>query len=367
MPSPLLYFSDSFLAHDTGGHPESPQRLKAILTQLETCGLYGKLGLRQPRPVDRALLERLHHPRYLAELEAFCRDSGKGRRIDEDTIASPGTYPAALEAAGAAVDMTEALLSDVCDTAFSLVRPPGHHAMPAHTMGFCFFNNVAVAALYALEQLGLERVAILDWDAHHGNGTEHMFYRDPRVLFVSWHQDPNWPGTGHLEDIGEGPGKGYNLNIPLPVGYGDAAFMRTYQALVSPALRRFQPQLILVSAGYDAHHADILTQMGLTATGFASLTEAVMADATRLCRGKAGFLLEGGYHVQALANSVAATVDTLLAMQARPFAESLGRAPEVDTLALDTLIARIQAIQPLLQSEPVDPQASANETKESGL
>ncbi|MEZ0372954.1 MAG: histone deacetylase family protein [Candidatus Sericytochromatia bacterium] len=351
MRAPWLYYSDSFLQHETAGHPESPQRLLTTLKQLDESGIKRHLQLRTPGPVDRGLLERLHHPRYLAEVEAFCQSAGSGRRIDEDTIASRGSYAAALDAAGAAVAMTEALLGDACDTAFSLVRPPGHHAMPQHTMGFCFFNNVALAALYALERGGLERVAILDWDAHHGNGTEHIFYRDPRVLFVSWHQDPNWPGTGKLEDIGEGPGKGYNLNIPLPVNYGDAAFLRSYEALVAPALERFKPQLILVSAGYDAHHADILTQMGLTATGFAQLTEAVMQTAERQCRGKAGFLLEGGYHVQALANSVTATLATLLQQQAAPFAERLGPPPAVETLALEVLIEKIRRIQPLLQKE----------------
>lgn len=351
MSEPWLYYSDSFLAHDTGGHPESPERLRSILKQLETSDLRRHLTAKNPRSIDRNLLLRLHEPRYLAELEAFCANAGSGRRLDEDTIASPGSWAAALKAAGAAVDMTEALLSDRCDTAFSLARPPGHHAMPQHSMGFCLFNNVALAALYALERVGLKRVAILDWDAHHGNGTEHMFYRDPRVFFVSWHQDPNWPGTGLIEDIGEGPGAGYNLNIPLPVGYGDAEFLRTFETLVAPALDKFQPELILVSAGYDAHHADILTQMGLTATGFAKLTEAVMKQADRHCRGKAGFLLEGGYHVQALANSVSATIDTLLEQQARRFAESLGQAPEVDPLALDALIEKISAIQPLLQPD----------------
>lgn len=348
MGAPWLYYSESFLGHETGGHPESPERLRQIHRTLEAEGIKRHLVQRVPQPVDRRLLERLHQPAYLRQLESFCAGSSVARRIDEDTITSSGSWQAALEAAGAAVGMTEALLTDKCDTAFSLVRPPGHHAMPAHTMGFCLFNNVALAALHALDS-GLERVAILDWDAHHGNGTEHMFYRDPRVLFVSWHQDPNWPGTGKVEDIGEGPGEGYNLNIPLPVGYGDAAFLTTYARLVEPALEKFRPQLILISAGYDAHHADILTHMGLTATGFGRLTEAVMQTATRLCRGKAGFLLEGGYHVQALANSVSATLQTLLAQQATPFAETLGPAPAVDMLALDKLIEKIRTVQPLLQ------------------
>lgn len=349
MKTPWLFYTDSFLGHQTGGHPESPERLRAILRQLEASDLRRHLIEKTPRPVERALLERLHAPDYLDGLAAFCLGSGSGRRVDEDTIASTGSYTAALDAAGAAVDMTEALLSDACDTAFSLVRPPGHHAMPQHTMGFCFFNNVALAALWALERGGLERVAILDWDAHHGNGTEHIFYRDPRVLFVSWHQDPNWPHTGHVDDIGEGPGRGYNLNIPLPKGSGDAAFLSTYQTLVAPALEKFRPQLILVSAGYDAHHADILTEMGLTATGFGQLTEAVMRSAETLCGGKAGFLLEGGYHVQALANSAAATLETLLQQQARPFAEQLGLPPAARDAALERLIERIQTIQPLLQ------------------
>lgn len=352
MKTPWLFYTDSFLGHQTGGHPESPERLKAILQALEARNLRRHLKDKTPRPVSRELLERLHAPHYLASFESFCRDSGNGRRIDEDTIASVGSYTAALDAAGAAVDMTEALLSDACDTAYSLVRPPGHHAMPHHSMGFCFFNNVALAALYALEQGGLERVAILDWDAHHGNGTEHMFYRDPRVLFVSWHQDPNWPGTGRIEDIGAGPGHGYNLNIPLPLGSGDAAFLRTYQVLVEPVLRRFRPQLILISAGYDAHHADTLTHMGLTASGFGQLTEAVMKTAEGDARGKVGFLLEGGYHIQALANSVTSTLETLLEQQAQPFAEQLGAPPVAELESLQPLIEQIQTLQPLLQPIP---------------
>lgn len=351
MKAPWLYYSESFLGHETAGHPESPERLKSILRQLESSGLQKHLQQKSPREIERELLLKLHSAQYLKEVEAFCQQAGPGQRIDEDTIASQGSFKAALHAAGAAVSMTDALLSDACDTAFSLVRPPGHHAMPTHTMGFCFFNNVALAALYALERIGLKRVAILDWDAHHGNGTEHMFYQDPRVLTVSWHQDPNWPGTGAIEDLGEGAGHGFNLNIPLPKGSGNQAFLKSFEALVAPALARFKPELILVSAGYDAHHADILTEMGLTASGFAQLTELVMKQAEIHSQGKAGFLLEGGYHVQALANSVASTFETLLHQEARPFSEQLGAAPEIDPATTEAIIQRVQAIHPLLQKE----------------
>lgn len=351
MKSPWIYYSDTYLNHQTDGHPESPERLKRILWQLDQSNLWKHLHRETPRAIDRDILLRLHSETYLHELEAFCKASGSGRRIDEDTIASQGTFAAAMEAAGSAIEMTDALLSDRCDTAFSFVRPPGHHAMPSHTMGFCFFNNVALAAIYAIERLGLKRVAILDWDAHHGNGTEHMFYADPRVLFVSWHQDPNWPGTGAITDIGEGAGIGFNINIPLPKGSGDQVFLNTYQTLVAPALAKFKPELILISAGYDAHHADILTQMGLTATGFGQLTEEILKQAEALCHGKVGFLLEGGYNVHALANSVASTLETVLHQEARPFAESLGQAPETDPAMLGPIITQIKTVQTLLKED----------------
>lgn len=349
MPKPMLFYTSECLTHLTAGHPESPERLATIWQRLETQDILKHLQLQTPQPVKLKLLERIHQPAYLDSLERFAQTSGSGRRIDEDTVVSEGTYGAALAAAGAAVEMVEALVSDRCQQAFSLIRPPGHHAMPGYLMGFCFFNNIALAALYALEALGLQRIAILDWDAHHGNGTEHIFYRDPRVLTVSWHQAPNWPGTGAWQDQGEGPGWGYSLNVPLPQGSGYSAFERSWSQVVYPALQRFNPQMILVAAGYDAHHADGLTQMGMTATGFACLTELIMQGAEQLGIEKVGFVLEGGYHLEALANSVYATLATLLNQQAQPFAEHLGEPGEA-LGSIDQMILNLQA-HPLLAKE----------------
>jgi len=348
MTMPWLFYSQACLQHLTAGHPESPERLRAILKQLDLSGLLAHLPQFEPSPIDTALLRRIHQPAYIASFERFCQQAGQGTRIDEDTVVSEGSYAAAQHAAGAAIHLTEALISERCNSAFALIRPPGHHAMPQHLMGFCFFNNVALAALYALEQLGLQRVAILDWDAHHGNGTEHIFYRDPRVLTVSWHQDPNWPGTGHVSDLGEGPGLGYNLNIPLPAGSTYPVFAQTYTQVVQPALARFQPQLLLVSAGYDAHHADSLTDMGLSASGFARLTELIMQGAESLGVEKVGFLLEGGYNLEALAHSVTATLRTLSHQEAQHEAEPFSAPPEHDSSSVSTLIEQLQNMHPLL-------------------
>lgn len=350
MAAPLLFYSTDFLEHLTAGHPESPLRLSEILKQLDSDRLSQKLRFHEPRPAELDFIQRIHAEHYLAQVQAFCQTAGTGRRIDEDTVVSVGTFPAARKAAGAAIDMVEALTQDRCDSAFCLVRPPGHHAMPHHLMGFCFFNNLALAALYAIEQLGLKRVAILDWDAHHGNGTEAIFYRDPRVLTVSWHQSPNWPGTGKIEDWGEGPGLGYSLNIPLPARSGVSAFMQTYKQVVGPALERFQPDLVLVAAGYDAHHADILTDMGMTATGYAQLTELIMGHLTQIGVPKVGFSLEGGYHLQALANSVSATLKTLIKQEARPYKETFSVPSEVDLVALPNLIGQLLSRHPLFQA-----------------
>lgn len=344
---PWLFYSEDCLRHLTAGHPESPERLKSILKALEDANLLTHTQIVEPRQATADFIERIHAPTYMQRFQRFCEQAGDGQRIDEDTVVSEGSYGAALRSAGAAIHLVEALSSGECPTGFTLTRPPGHHAMPGYVMGFCFFNNVALAALYALEHLGIERVAILDWDAHHGNGTEYIFYRDPRVLCVSWHQDPNWPGTGRIEDMGEGPGLGSTLNIPLPLNFGEQAFLQTYRQLVEPALQRFAPQLILVSAGYDAHHADILTQMGMSASGFAKLTETVMQTAARLGQ-KVGFILEGGYKLEALSASVAATVSTLLNEQAQAWKEDLGPIPEVDEAALVPLIEKINGMHPLL-------------------
>lgn len=322
MKAPWLFYSRDFLDHLTAGHPESPERLHTILNVLDQQALLSQFKQVEPQRLHEDFIYRIHSPHYVKRFADFSALAGQGQRIDEDTVVSTGSFPAAQKAAGTAVDMVDALLSDRCDTAFGLVRPPGHHAMPHYLMGFCFFNNLALAALHALEQHQLSRIAILDWDAHHGNGAEAIFYMDPRVFTVSWHQDPNWPGTGHIGDAGAGVGLGYNLNIPLPWHAGLPAFLESFETVVAPALRHYQPQLILVAAGYDAHHADLLTEMNMDANGFAHLTATLMGLSHELgC--KTGFLLEGGYHLEALSHSVAATLDTLLHQRVRPRTETL--------------------------------------------
>jgi acetoin utilization deacetylase AcuC-like enzyme len=348
MSRPLLFYSEDALKHQTLGHPESPLRLESILRRLRDVRLWQDLPHRVPQPIAQTTLLGIHDAAYVHLLERFCSSAGEGQRIDENTVVSEGSYRAALLAGGAAVEMVDAMLAGECQTAFSLMRPPGHHAMPAHTMGFCLFNNIALAARRALEQ-GLQRVLILDWDAHHGNATEHMFYKDPRVLTVSWHQTPNWPGTGAMEDMGNGPGYGTNVNLPMPKGYGNTEYLRTFQEIIVPLADAYKPELILVSAGYDAHLADLLTDMGLTAGGFSALTEEVMKLAERWTKGKAGFILEGGYNVSALAASVEGTLQTLVQEQIvipeEPFLPlNINNNPDKVTQMID----KIKMIQPLL-------------------
>ncbi len=345
MTTPYLFYSRDFLGHQTAGHPESPERLLTILKTLDAHQVLSQCKQIEPEPLSEQFIYRIHNPHYVKRFAQFCTQAGEGQRIDENTVVSTGTYPAARKAAGAAVGMVDALLNGQCDRAFALVRPPGHHAMPHYLMGFCFFNNIALAALHALETHQLKRVAILDWDAHHGNGGEAIFYQDPRVFTVSWHQDPNWPGTGAIEDVGADAGRGYNLNIPLPKKYGTPAFLKSFDALVAPALQKFSPELVLVAAGYDAHHADILTEMGLNATGFSMLTEAVMRLSDRV-GAKTGFLLEGGYQLEALSNSVTATLQTLLNEESRPFKESFLPALEMNYDDLDAYLNRIKVQHP---------------------
>lgn len=352
MSEPLLFYAEECLLHQNpahpDAHPESPQRLKTILSQLEQTRLWQTLPRRKPQPIAHEQLLKLHDPHYLERLEHFCQRAGAGARMDENTLVSEHSFQAACLSAGGAIALSEALLAGETRSAFALMRPPGHHAMPAYSMGFCLFNNVALAARHALDN-GLKRVLILDWDAHHGNATEHMFYSDPRVLFISWHQNPNWPGTGAITDRGEGAGYGTNVNIPMPRGSGPAEYLQTFRELVVPLADSFRPELILVSAGYDAHFADPLTQLGLTVTGFSALTEAVMQLADRHTGGKAGFLLEGGYHVEALAHSVTITLQTLVQEQAQtardPVPDNTRPEPAED---IARVIQTVRLIQPLL-------------------
>ncbi len=302
-----LYDDPIFREHDSGpGHPERPQRLDAIRRGVRDAGLEPRLTALRPRPAMHEELVRVHTEEHVRTVAAT---EGRTVRFDPDTQAGPRSYEAALHAAGAAVDAVQRVLDGALDRAFCLCRPPGHHAEAERAMGFCLFNNAAVAAAHALAA-GLERVLIVDIDVHHGNGTQHIFETDPRVLYVSSHAYPFYPGTGALDEVGLGPGEGFTVNLPLPAGMGDGEYARVYRDVVEPIGRAFAPELVLVSAGFDAYAGDPLAGMRLSARGYRELVHACL-DCASSARGVV-VLLEGGYDLEGLAACGAEVVRGLL-------------------------------------------------------
>jgi acetoin utilization deacetylase AcuC-like enzyme len=305
--APLYFRHESSLEHETGAHPEGPGRIPAIERELSGRDWLG-YERREAPEVDLKVLRRVHPATYIDEVR-FMSERGGGA-FDPDTIASEGTYEAALHAAGGAVAMVEALVGGEAPVGFCGLRPPGHHAEPRVAMGFCFFNTVAVAARHALDALGLERVFVLDWDVHHGNGTNDIFGESAQVLFASIHQYPWYPGTGPLTDVGSGDGEGFSLNLPVPSGAGEDVWLSLVEHVVVPAARAFEPQLVLISAGFDAHRDDPLGMCTLEASSFASMALWMRSLADSLGVSVGG-VLEGGYDLRALASSCAATLEAL--------------------------------------------------------
>jgi acetoin utilization deacetylase AcuC-like enzyme len=304
----LLIGSDpAFAEHDTGpGHPERAARLGAVTEGIVESGLDDAVVHLEAREATMEELERVHSPTYLDDLHRRCNEGGG--RLDADTVASAASWRAAVLAAGTGLAAIEVLDSGRGDAAFCALRPPGHHALADRAMGFCLLNNVAVAAA-ALAARG-ERVCVVDYDAHHGNGTQDIFYADPRVLYVSMHEWPLYPGTGRLDETGAGAGAGTTLNFPLPAGATGDVYLAAVDEVVAPELERFAPTWILISAGFDAHRDDPLTGLGLTAGDFADLTARIAAFAPR--SGRLVAFLEGGYGLDGLRDSVAASLPALI-------------------------------------------------------
>ncbi len=305
--APVLLEHPSSLAHDTGRHPEQAARMLVIDRELSSRDWLGYERVSSPA-VDRSTLAAVHPEAHIERIERAA--AGGGAMIDADTIVSPGSFEAALHAAGGATMLVDLLLEGAVPAGFSAHRPPGHHAERARAMGFCLFNSVAVAARHALDAHGLERVLILDWDVHHGNGTNEIFHADPRVLFISVHQSPLYPGTGPAGDVGEGEGQGFTVNLPVPPGSDDAVYRSLVDHVAVALARDFAPQLVLISAGYDAHAEDPLADCLVTDAGFAAMTRSMQRAAAEL-DAPLGAVLEGGYALGALARSVAATLEVL--------------------------------------------------------
>ena len=308
-----LVYGEVYLQHDTGPqHPERPQRLTAIIEALEAAGLLDKLLRIEPVPAERKVLEFCHKSSYIDEFERAVVNAEPFLNTP-DCILSPATFVVALCAVGGVLKGIDTVMEGKVRNCFCAVRPPGHHAQTYKAMGFCFFNNVAIAARYLQRQHSIQRIAIIDWDVHHGNGTQYMFDKDPTVYFVSFHQDPSscYPGTGKSSEIGYGAGKGFTQNFPMPVGAGEKEYLGAVER-VEQAMERFRPQFVLISAGFDAHIAEPWAHLSVSAKGFEELTRRIKSIAEVHAQGRLVSVLEGGYTLEALAESVEKHVRVLM-------------------------------------------------------
>ena len=310
----VLFHHPSSLDHETGGHPERPERIVVLERELSAREWLG-WEVRESPPAGFDLLEAVHERAYIQRIEAFSLRGGGF--WDVDTILSTGSFDAARHASGGAAAMVDALLGGEARYGASLHRPPGHHAEPAEAMGFCLFNHVAVAARRALDAHGAERVLILDWDVHHGNGTNDIFHATAEVLFCSIHESPLYPGTGPVGDVGSGPGTGYTVNLPVPHGSGDETFCSLVEHVAVPLAREYGPRLVLVSAGFDAHRDDPLAGCRCTGDGYGAMAASVRRLADELDV-PLGVVLEGGYSLRGLAEGVLATLEAIGAPAAPP-------------------------------------------------
>lgn len=307
----FLYHPD-FLNHDTGyGHPERPDRLRYLMKHLLPSEVWRTLHHLQPLPASEEWIKKVHPEAHVNMIQQRC-SAGETVLDMGDTHVCKESYDVALLAAGAVIQAVDLVLTGTLERSFCAVRPPGHHAETSTVMGFCLFNNVAIGARYAQQKHNVERVAILDWDVHHGNGTQEIFYEDPSVFYVSLHQYPFYPGTGAAEETGSGKGKGFTLNCPMKAGSAEKEYLDAFRERILPTLHKFQPQLLMISAGFDAHKDDPLANINLTENSFSEMTKMAMEVAEKHSRGRIVSVLEGGYNLEALARSVEAHLDHLI-------------------------------------------------------
>lgn len=342
-----IYYSPTFLEHNPGpDHPETPQRLKAITSELGRSGLLksGKCAYIQPKPARSEDLALVHETDYIELVKKTCA-SGGGVIDLGDTVVGPKSCAVATLAAGALVDAVNIVASRKIKNAFALVRPPGHHAGAYYALGFCLFNNVAIGASYLLNRLSFNRVLIVDIDAHHGNGTQEIFYGTDRVLYISLHEDPSgFPGTGFMDEVGEGKGLGYTVNVPLPFRTDNAMYQRAFDEIVMPIAKQYRPEFMLISAGFDGYYTDTVGDLALSAKSFEETFAKVVTLADQLCEGRLVATLEGGYSL----NILGKLVTSAIARMARAFYRLNDRRPSVNpriSKKAEQIINSVRSIQ----------------------
>lgn len=307
-----IVIGDIFKEHKTGAfHPEKPERLDAILEGIQKNGIHKELFQIDFGKADVNDIAEIHTREYISRVEESCR-CGASFIDSADTAISPKSYEVALYAVGGVISAVDAVVQKKVKNAFCAVRPPGHHAEASLALGFCLFNNVAIAARYIQKKYNLEKILIIDWDVHHGNGTQNAFYSDSSVLYFSIHQSPHYPGSGMQNETGSAEGEGFTINYPVPAGYGDSEYVEIFQRVVVPASHSFKPHFVLISCGFDPHMNDPLSGMRLTEKGFGKLTKIVKKIADEFCEGRLVSILEGGYDYDGISESSAVHIISLL-------------------------------------------------------
>ncbi|MCP4268241.1 MAG: histone deacetylase [Candidatus Brocadiaceae bacterium] len=307
----VVIYDEIFLKHDTGvGHPENATRVINTIEYLRSSSIWQKLDIEKPRAATREEVSAVHS---IGQIDQVAEIAGAGGGyLDPDTHVSPDSYDAALYAAGALLTAVDLVMDEKADNAFCLVRPPGHHSTPTKAMGFCLFNNVAIAAKYIQSRYNLDRIVIIDWDVHHGNGTQDAFYGDPSVMYFSMHKYPFYPGTGAKEEVGKGSGSGFTINVPLSYNIGQEEYFEVFNDILEKRVKPFNPQFVLISAGFDAYHLDPISGLCLDASDFNTLTRLTRKIANDCCEGRIVSCLEGGYHLSDLPKCIEEHLNGLL-------------------------------------------------------